>query len=179
MHASDALAEVLSDLLDRPARRSCIHGETGTGKGLLAEELHLATRPEAPFVSLHAATVPDARIHAVLFDEGLLARAHGGTLHLDGFDDASPPLQAALLQAVGDERLPDGSRLDVFVVTTTLLAPASCSAQGRLRRTWSRGSRAASSSCRRCADDPWTSPPPSRSSRSISGWASSPSWCGR
>ncbi len=133
VHASDALAEVLSDLLDRPARRSCIHGETGTGKGLLAEELHLATRPEAPFVSLHAATVPDARIHAVLFDEGLLARAHGGTLHLDGFDDASPPLQAALLQAVGDERLPDGSRLDVFVVTTTLLAPAELLAQGRLR----------------------------------------------
>lgn len=133
VHASDDLAEVLGELLDRPGRRTCIHGETGTGKGLLAEELHLATRPEAPFVSLHAATVPDARVHAVLFDEGLLARAHEGTLHLDGFDDASPTLQAALLQAVGDERLPDGSRLDVFVVTTTLLAPAALLAQGRLR----------------------------------------------
>lgn len=133
VHASEALADVLHDLLEPPARRCCIHGDTGTGKGLLAEEVHLATRPEAPFVSLHAATVPDASVHRVLFEEGLLARSHGGTLHLDGFDDASPALQAALLQPVGDERLPDGQRLDVCVVTTTLRPPSELLGEGRWR----------------------------------------------
>lgn len=133
IHASDALAQVTFDLLDRPARRCWLHGETGTGKGLLAEELHLATRPEASFVSLHAATVPDGRVHTVLFEEGLLSRAAGGTLHLDGFDDASAALQAALLQPVGDERLPDGRHFDAFVVTTSLQSPHELVAQGRLR----------------------------------------------
>src|SRR5688572_28334261 len=38
-----------------------IHGETGTGKGLLARAIHESSpRSEHPFVTLHAATVPEA-----------------------------------------------------------------------------------------------------------------------
>lgn len=101
-----AMSEVLGDLA-RAAQQSngvLLVGETGVGKGLLAEELHVASGRDGPFVALHCGAIADEGLHAQLFGEGsragLLEGADGGTLFLDGVDDARPALQSALLSVL-------------------------------------------------------------------------------
>ena len=89
-----------------------IGGETGTGKAMLARFLHgLSTSRHGPFAVEGAGAIPDSLLEAELFGhvrgaftgavagrQGLLAAASGGTLFLDGIEDASPHLQLILLR---------------------------------------------------------------------------------
>src|SRR5262245_38515070 len=95
-----AVREQLARLLRHPgegARRLppiLILGETGTGKGLLAELLHRAgPRQAGPFVDVNCAAIPDTLLEAELFGfekgaftdarqakPGLFQAAHGGTI---------------------------------------------------------------------------------------------------
>ncbi|NTU59466.1 MAG: sigma-54-dependent Fis family transcriptional regulator [Deltaproteobacteria bacterium] len=93
-------------------------GETGTGRLHAARYLHsLGPRPEAPFVRLSARTPTSLER---LADRDLVAEATGGTLVLEGVDEASLELQSYLVGwietwATGDGD-PEGS---VRVVATT------------------------------------------------------------
>lgn len=76
-----------------------IHGETGTGKGLVARLIHRSgPRPDGPFVSMNCAAIPPALFEGEL--SGLLQAAHGGTLYLDEVGLLPESVQARIMAAV-------------------------------------------------------------------------------
>lgn len=95
-----------------------IEGETGSGKGRLAEALHsLSPRREGPFEVLSCGAIAEsladseffghgrgAFTHAFEARMGRLERANGGTLVLDHIEDLTPAIQAKLLRAIEDGR---------------------------------------------------------------------------
>ena len=100
-----------------PARRLppiLILGETGTGKGLLAELVHRAgPRASGPFVDVNCAAIPETLLEAELFGfekgaftdarqakPGLFQAAHGGTIFLDEIGLMPEALQAKLLKVI-------------------------------------------------------------------------------
>jgi DNA-binding NtrC family response regulator/tetratricopeptide (TPR) repeat protein len=139
-----ALREQIARLLARPlegARRLppiLLLGETGTGKGLVAEAIHRAgPRADGPFVDLNCAAIPDTLLEAELFGyergaftdarqgkPGLLQIAHGGTLFLDEVGLLPDALQAKILKAIEEHavrRLGSTRRevVDVWVIAAT------------------------------------------------------------
>jgi DNA-binding NtrC family response regulator len=91
-----------------------IEGETGTGKELVAEEIHNhSLRRDGPFVVFDCGAVPHDLIESALFGHvkgsftgaiadrrGAFAEAHGGTIFLDEIGELSMDLQPALLRAI-------------------------------------------------------------------------------
>jgi len=115
-----------------------VHGETGTGKELVARALHaLSPRQSKPFIALNCAALPDTLVESELFGHergaftgavqakaGLLERADGGTLFLDEVAELTPQTQAKLLRALDTKRVTriGGTReqsLDVRLVAAT------------------------------------------------------------
>lgn len=115
-----------------------ITGESGTGKGVLAEAIHrLSPRAAKPFVSFSVCSFPDSLIDAELFGHergaftgavqarrGRFEEAHGGTIFIDEIGDLALPLQAKLLRVLQErtvERLGSNvSRpIDVRVICAT------------------------------------------------------------
>ncbi len=124
-----------------------IEGETGTGKELLAEELHEAgPRRAGPFVVFDCTSVAPSLIEPVLFGEesadgssrGVFEAAHGGTLLIDEITELPPALQRKFLRAVergevcrvGSDRW---VHVDVRVIATTRLDLEKEVAAGRFR----------------------------------------------
>ena len=93
-----------------------IQGETGTGKEVLARELHaMSNRADRPFVKLNCAAVPSDLMESELFGYergaftgaferklGLFELADGGTILLDEIGDMDIRLQAKFLQVLQD-----------------------------------------------------------------------------
>lgn len=131
-HAGHAIAKLLEEVAAVAPRPLpvWVYGETGTGKGLLAEELHLASGRSGAFVSLRCAACAELSPRALLDGEGdregLVAKAHGGTLFVDGLDDATPGLQAALVPVLDDAR-------GVRVVASSMAPPSDLLARGVMR----------------------------------------------
>jgi two-component system response regulator HydG len=115
-----------------------VHGETGTGKELIARALHSQSpRATRPFLPHNFASIPDSLVESELFGHakgsftgahadrpGLFELANGGTLFLDEIGDASPSVQSRLLRVLQEgelRRVGDGRvrRVDVRVVAAT------------------------------------------------------------
>jgi DNA-binding NtrC family response regulator len=115
-----------------------ILGESGTGKDLMAQEIH-ARSPRAgkPLVAVNCAALPETLIESELFGyergaftgaaqqrRGKFEQAHGGTLFLDEIGDMNSVTQAKVLRALENrtiERL-GGSQtipIDVRVISAT------------------------------------------------------------
>ena len=115
-----------------------ILGESGTGKDLLAQEIHARSpRSQKPFVPVNCAALPETLIESELFGyergaftgaaqqkKGKFELASGGTLFLDEIGDMNPVTQAKVLRALENrtiERL-GGTQaipIDVRVISAT------------------------------------------------------------
>ena len=129
-----------------------IQGETGTGKELVAHNLHMAShRNQAPIIYVNCAALPENLIESELFGHakgaftgadkaraGKFVIADGGTLFLDEIGELPLAAQSKLLralqsneiQAVGQDR---SVRVDVRVVAATNRSLEDEVAQGRFR----------------------------------------------
>jgi two-component system nitrogen regulation response regulator NtrX len=118
--------------------RVLIFGENGTGKELVARNIHALSRRRAgPFVEVNCAAIPEELIESELFGHvrgaftgavadrrGKFELAHGGTIFLDEIADMSLKTQAKVLRvlqeqvltAVGGSR---DTRVDARVVAAT------------------------------------------------------------
>src|SRR5437667_8559732 len=115
-----------------------IHGETGTGKGLVARTIHRAgPRADGPFVDVNCAAIPETLLEAELFGfergaftdarrakAGLFQAANRGTIFLDEVGLLSEPLQAKLLKVLEDRTVrrlgaTRDESVDVWIVTAT------------------------------------------------------------
>ncbi|HEU4369878.1 MAG TPA: sigma 54-interacting transcriptional regulator [Methylomirabilota bacterium] len=138
-----AVRETVARLLTRQqdSRRLpsiLIHGETGTGKSLLARMIHRAgTRPDGPFIDVNCAAIPDTLLEAEMFGfergaftdarrskPGLFQAAHRGTIFLDEIGLLPEALQAKLLKVLEERtvRRLGATRdepIDVWILTAT------------------------------------------------------------
>lgn len=103
---SAAIRRLAEDARLAVARRRpiLVVGEPGTGKGVLAAWLHRSgPRAREQLVRVRCAALPGDELDRELFGEGARAapgaaeRAEGGTLFLDGVDEATPATQRRLL----------------------------------------------------------------------------------
>ncbi len=152
--ASPAMQQVLSlTLRAAPSPWTVlIHGETGTGKELVARLLHLLSpRKDRPFVPLNCAAVPDGLFESELFGHekgaftgaanrrrGLFEQADQGTLFLDEVGELPLTVQAKLLRVLqektfsrvgGEQPVP----VDVRIVAATNRDLKQMAADGRFR----------------------------------------------
>jgi DNA-binding NtrC family response regulator len=99
-------------------------GETGTGKGLLAQIVHdLSPRVDEALISVNCAAIPETLLESELFGhvrgaftgaerdkDGLIVAANRGTLFLDEIGKMPKPMQAKLLQFLDSREIrPVGS----------------------------------------------------------------------
>ena len=115
-----------------------LHGETGTGKELIARAIHnLSSRREHSFVRMNCAAIPSGLVESELFGHekgaftgalmqrrGRFELADGGSLLLDEIGDISLDLQPKILRAVQEqefERLGSAKTLhvDVRIIAAT------------------------------------------------------------
>ncbi len=130
-----------------------VAGETGTGKSLLARQIHARSpRGERPFVRLSCGALPSGLVEGELFgceqegsrgavtaQVGCLERAHGGTLFLEKVGDLSSDAQRALLHALEEDLIKrvGGSepiRVDVRVIAETDSDLETAVSEGTFRR---------------------------------------------
>lgn len=113
-----------------------IIGERGTGKGLVAREIHMRSeRRLKPFIALNSATVPDALFESELFGHekgaftgagqrklGRFEQADGGTLFLDEVAEFPMSAQAKLLRVLEDGGFERLGGLTTLVPDTRVIA---------------------------------------------------------
>jgi len=137
---SDALHRVLEQVATVAPTDATVllHGETGTGKELIARAIHnLNARRDHPFVRINCAAIPSGLLESELFGhergaftgalmqkKGRFELADHGSLFLDEIGDISLELQPKLLRAVQEqefERLGSAKTItvDVRIIAAT------------------------------------------------------------
>jgi len=137
---SQAMRQVyqLTHMVARRDTTVLVTGESGTGKDLVAQAIHLISlRQKQPLVVINCAAIPESLLEAELFGYvkgsftgavqsriGRIHAAHGGTLFLDEIGDMPLSLQSKILrfleqgevQRIGGN---DNLKVDVRVVAAT------------------------------------------------------------
>jgi two-component system response regulator AtoC len=115
-----------------------VTGESGTGKGVLAREMHeQGRRKNGPFIPVNCSAIPEHLLESELFGhikgaftgadrarKGLFLQADRGTLFLDEIGELPLHMQAKLLHAIEDKSVrPVGSedvkKIDVRIIAAT------------------------------------------------------------
>jgi len=117
---SPAILEKL-DMIDRVAKTDSsvlLLGESGVGKELFAEQVHLrSSRSKAPFIRVNCAALPEGLLESELFGhvkgaftnaisnrQGRFELANGGTIFLDEIGDLPLSLQAKILRVIQERK---------------------------------------------------------------------------
>jgi two-component system, NtrC family, response regulator AtoC len=128
-----------------------VTGETGTGKEVVAKELHASSpRAQKPFIAFNVTAMPREMLEGQLFgyrrgaytgavsdNKGLIREAEGGTLFIDEIGELSADLQPKLLRFLeSGEIQPLGERpqsVDVRIVAATNASLEHLVREGRFR----------------------------------------------
>lgn len=141
MHGTSPAMRAVFSVLERAAEINStiiLEGETGTGKELAAESIHMeGPRSNGPFIVVDCGAIPPDLLESELFGhqrgaftgavasrDGAFVAASGGTVFLDEIGELSSDLQPKLLRALERRRVkPVGSNtyveLDVRVIAAT------------------------------------------------------------
>ncbi|MBS1129444.1 MAG: two component, sigma54 specific, transcriptional regulator, Fis family [Proteobacteria bacterium] len=153
-----ASSEAMQRLLDtarRVAPTDCtvlIHGETGTGKELIARYLHdCSDRSASPFVAINCGVLSEELLANELFGHergaftgaagvktGLLEAAEGGTLFLDEVTEMPPAIQVKLLRVLQEREFfrlgsTQAIKINLRILAATNRNPEESVAAGILR----------------------------------------------
>lgn len=129
-----------------------IHGQSGTGKELIAQAIHKASpRNDGPFIAVNCSAIPEDLLESELFGhrkgafsgafenrQGLFQSADKGTLFLDEIGDMSAAFQVKLLRALQEKQIrPVGSNssipVDVRIVSASHHDLEKLAEQGKFR----------------------------------------------
>jgi two-component system response regulator PilR (NtrC family) len=127
-------------------------GESGTGKGLVAQAIHFhSLRRDKPMVSLNCGAMPEMLLESELFGhmrgaftgadsnkKGLLEVAEKGTIFLDEIAEMSPVMQVKLLRVLQERRFRrvgglEEMQADIRVIAATNQDLTKAIADGRFR----------------------------------------------
>ncbi|MGE3510313.1 MAG: sigma-54-dependent transcriptional regulator [Vicinamibacterales bacterium] len=127
-------------------------GESGTGKGLVAQAVHFhSLRRERPMVALNCGAMPETLLESELFGhmrgaftgaeankKGLLEVAEKGTIFLDEIGEMSPVMQVKLLRVLQERRFRrvgglEELQADIRVIAATNQDLTKAVAEGRFR----------------------------------------------
>jgi two-component system, NtrC family, response regulator PilR len=127
-------------------------GESGTGKGLVAQAVHFhSLRRDKPMVSLNCGAMPENLLESELFGhmrgaftgadtnkKGLLEVAERGTVFLDEIGEMSAVMQVKLLRVLQERRFRrvgglEEQQADIRVIAATNQDLAKAIAEGRFR----------------------------------------------
>jgi DNA-binding NtrC family response regulator len=142
--------------MERAARAQVdllVLGETGSGKELIAREVHrLSDRRDGPFVAVNTAAIAETLAESELFGHvrgaftgadtdrvGYFEQADGGTLFLDEIGDMPLPAQTKILRSLQERTVqPVGSSktipIDVRVISATHQDLSSAIEEGHFRQ---------------------------------------------
>jgi DNA-binding NtrC family response regulator len=112
--ATQQVRELITQAVEAKVDTILITGETGTGKEVVAREIHFQTYPdETPFIAVNCPALPESLVESELFGHikgaftgattdraGYFELADGGTLFLDEIGDLSTAAQAKMLRVL-------------------------------------------------------------------------------
>ncbi len=123
-----------------------ITGENGTGKELVARQIHVRSRrADAPFVEVNCAAIPEELIESELFGHekgaftGAMSRkrgrfelAHGGTIFLDEIADMSLMTQAKVLRILQEHTFERVGGTETIEVDVRVIAATNKNLEGEI-----------------------------------------------
>jgi len=128
-----------------------INGQTGTGKEVVARQLHLCSRRKGPFVAINCGALPESVFESEVFGHeagaftsaqkrriGKIEYAKGGTLFLDEIESMPLALQVKLLRVLQERKLErlgsnEAVRVDCRIVAASKSDLRKLSTEGRFR----------------------------------------------
>lgn len=140
VYKSKEIRDVLNlvNTIAKTSAKVLIIGETGTGKELIAKQIHLRSdRKTKPYIKLNCAAIPGELLESELFGhkkgsftgaiqdrQGKFVAADGGTLFLDEIGDMSFELQSKLLRAIEENEVEvigenTPRKVDVRIISAT------------------------------------------------------------
>ncbi|MHB8843440.1 MAG: sigma-54-dependent transcriptional regulator [Nitrospirota bacterium] len=146
---SDAIQKVFS-VMEKvvPSKANIlITGESGTGKGLVAQAIHEAgPRMDKPFISINCGAIPENLLESELFGhkkgsftsaiddkKGLITMANTGTLFLDEVGELPGPLQVKLLNVIQNKELTPVGDTRVISVDVRVIAATNADLMQRVK----------------------------------------------
>jgi two-component system response regulator PilR (NtrC family) len=151
---SEAMLDVFKmiETIARTNSTILLTGESGTGKGLVAQAIHYhSLRRDRPMVSVNCGAMPEALLESELFGhmrgaftsaetnkKGLFEVSEKGTIFLDEIGEMSPVMQVKLLHVLQERRFRrvggvEELQADVRVIAATNQDLARSVAEGRFR----------------------------------------------
>jgi DNA-binding NtrC family response regulator len=124
-----------------------ITGESGTGKGLVAQAIHASgPRKDKPFIAINCGAIPDTLLESELFGhkkgaftsavedkKGLITMAHEGTLFLDEVGELPLSLQVKLLHVIQTKELTPVGDTRVITVDIRIIAATNADLMQRVK----------------------------------------------